>query len=292
MPPPTSRRVLFALATSAGFERAVRRVPMLEARAYRAARRYVAGVSRDDAFEAAALLDRQGMTATLDLFGEAVRDPTEAVRITDEYVELAKLTADLPEGTWLALDLSHLGLDVSADFCRGQLARILEAMPIGRWLQVGAEDSARTDATLDTVIALADESAALTMTLQANLRRSPADARRLAEVEIPIRLVKGAYVEPPSVALPWGEQTDLAFLGLAAQLAEEGATFSIATHDAALREAVLADHGERPIEMLLGVRPDDAAALVDRGLPVRIYVPFGHDWFRYWMRRLAESRGG
>jgi proline dehydrogenase len=287
-----SRRALFALATSSRLERTVRRVPALEARAAHAARRYVAGTSRDEAFEMAGLLDRRGMAATIDLFGEAVHDPAEAVRIADEYVELAKLTADLPERTWLAIDLSHIGLDVSTDLCRRQLARIVEALPIGRWLQVGAEDSARTDATLEVVMALTDESAAITMTVQANLRRSPHDARLLADAEIPVRLVKGAYVEPSSVALSWGEQTDLAFLRLAAQLAEEGAPFSIATHDAVLREAVLANHGERPVEMLLGVRSDQARTVAARGVPVRIYVPFGPDWFRYWMRRLAESRGG
>lgn len=289
MPTSPSRRALFALATSRRFERLVRGVS--RDRAERAARRYVAGTTRDDAFEVARALDSRGMAATIDLFGEAVRDPAEAARVTGEYVELAKLTADLPERTWLAVDLSHLGLDISVDFCRGQLARVVEALPIGRWLQVGAEDSARTDAALHVVSALAGESAAVAMTVQANLRRSPADVRRLADAEIPVRLVKGAYVEPPSVALPWGEPTDVAFLRLAAQLADAGATFSIATHDAVLREAILARHRGTEVEMLLGVRGDHARALVARGDGVRVYVPYGPDWFRYWMRRLAESRG-
>jgi proline dehydrogenase len=288
---PPSRRALFALASSRRFERSVRRVPVVRAQAARAARQYVAGTTRDEAFEAVRQLDGQGLAATVDLFGEAVRDRAEAVRVADEYVELAKLMADLPERTWLAIDLSHVGLDVSPDFCRGQLARVVETLPIGRWLQVGAEDSARQDATLEVVTALADESAAVTMTIQANLRRSPDDAMRLADAEIPIRLVKGAYVERPSVALPWGEPTDVAFLRLAAQLAEEGAAFSIATHDAVLREAVLANHGAHPVEMLYGVRSDHARLLAARGLDVRIYVPYGRDWFRSWMRRLAESRG-
>jgi proline dehydrogenase len=285
-----SRRALFALVTSGSLERAVRRVPPVRARAERAARRYVAGTTRDEAFEVVRRLDAEGMTASVDLFGEMVTDPAEAERAAAEYVELAKLTADLPEGTWLALDLSHLGLDVSADFCRRQLARVVEALPIGRWIQVGAEDSGRTDAALDVVTALAGESAALTMTVQANLRRSPADARRLADAEVPIRLVKGAYAEPPAVALPWGEPSDVAFLRLATQLADAGAAFSIATHDAVLREAVLARR-EVPVEMLLGVRPDHARALVARGTAVRVYVPYGPGWFRYWLRRVAESRG-
>lgn len=279
------------MVTNAPLERAVRRLPPLRARAERAARRYVAGTTRDEAFEVVRRLDGQGMTASIDLFGELVTDRAEAERTAAEYVELAKLTADLPAGTWLALDLSHLGLDIGPDFCRRQLARVVEALPIGRWIQVGAEDSSRTDATLDVVTALAGESAALTMTVQANLRRSAADAARLAEAEVPIRLVKGAYVEPPAVAYAWGEPTDVAFLRLARQLVEAGAAFSVATHDPVLREAVVALRRSLPVEMLLGVRPDDARALAARGVPVRLYVPYGPGWFRYWLRRAAESRG-
>jgi proline dehydrogenase len=286
-----SRRALFTLATEPRLERAVRSLPPLAARAERAARRYVAGTTRDEAFDLAWRLDRAGLAATLDLFGEAVADPADAARVADEYVELAKLTADLPAGTWLAVDPSHIGLDVSQDFCRRQLARIVEALPIGRWLQVGAEDARRLDGTLDVVAALAGESAAVTMTVQANLRRSADDARRLADAEIPIRLVKGAYVEPSAVALPWGEPTDVAFVRLASLMAELGATFSVATHDPVLREAVLATLGDRPVEMLLGVRSRDARDLATRGVPVRLYVPYGSGWFRYWLRRLAEARG-
>lgn len=286
-----SRRALFTLATEPRLERAIRSVPPLAAQAERAARRYVAGTSRDEAFDTAWRLHRAGLATTLDLFGEAVADPAEASRVADEYVELAKLTADLPDGTWLAVDPSHVGLDVSADFCRGQLARIVEALPMGRWLQVGAEDAGRLDATLDVVTALAGESAAVTMTVPANLRRSADDARRLTDAEVPVRLVKGAYVEPSAVALPWGDATDVAYVRLAALLADLGTPFSLATHDPVLREAVLSTLGDRPVEMLLGVRSGDAQALATRGVPVRLYVPYGTNWFRYWLRRVAESRG-
>lgn len=286
-----ARRALFSLVTSEALEHGVLRFPALSSRALRSARRYVAGTTRDEAFDVARRLSAHGLAASLDLFGEAVRDPAEAERVTSEYVELAKLTADLPEDTWLAVDLSHVGLDLGTAFCRRQVARIVEALPIGRWLQVGAEDSARTDAALDVVTALAGESAPLTMTVQANLRRSAADARRLADAEVPIRLVKGAYVEPSSVALPWGEATDLAYLRLGATLLGAGAPVSLATHDPVLREALLTTFGECRLELLYGVRTGDALALAARGLPVRLYVPYGDRWFRYWLRRLAESRG-
>jgi proline dehydrogenase len=92
-------------------------------------------------------------------------------------------------------------------------------------------------------------------------------------------------------ALPYGEPTDIAYLRLAHRLAETGAQFALATHDGVPREALLAALGPRPVEQLLGVRPAILDELVARGIPVRVYVPFGNDWFRYWMRRLAESRG-
>jgi proline dehydrogenase len=133
--------------------------------------------------------------------------------------------------------------------------------------------------------------APLTATLQANLKRTPRDADRLAEAGVPVRLVKGAYVEPTDVAHPWGEQTDLAFVRLAHQLNEADAALSIGTHDPVIREALLLALPGLRVEMLLGVRPEDAQDLIRRGHHVRIYVPYGQDWFRYWMRRVAESRG-
>lgn len=128
-------------------------------------------------------------------------------------------------------------------------------------------------------------------TLQANLRRSPADGGRLTEAGVPTRLVKGAYVEPPSVAHPWGEATDTAFIRLAHSLAGAYAELAIATHDRVICEALLLALPRLKIEMLLGVRPHDAEDPVQRGHHVRLYVPYGRDWFRYSMRRLAESRG-
>jgi proline dehydrogenase len=113
----------------------------------------------------------------------------------------------------------------------------------------------------------------------------------MAAAGVHVRLVKGAYVEPAQVALPYGEPTDLAFLRYAHWLAEHDVPFVLATHDGVLREALLLALGPRPVEHLLGVRPDVLADLVARGIPVRVYVPFGADWFRYWMRRVAESRG-
>jgi len=156
---------------------------------------------------------------------------------------------------------------------------------------VGAEQLARTDRILETVLAVARAGGAVAATLQANLKRTPADADRLAEAGVPIRLVKGAYVETPAQALPWGDATDLAFIELAYALNRAGATVSLATHDPVIREALLPALPGVTIEMLLGVRSDDLEPLAARKVPVRVYVPYGEGWFRYAMRRAAESRG-
>lgn len=128
-------------------------------------------------------------------------------------------------------------------------------------------------------------------TVQANLHRAAGDLDQLVSAGAHVRLVKGAYVEPPERALPYGEATDIAYLRLAHRLAESDVPFALATHDGVLREALLTALGPRPIEQLLGVLPDVLDDLTARRVPVRVYVPFGHDWFRYWMRRVAESRG-
>ena len=127
-------------------------------------------------------------------------------------------------------------------------------------------------------------------TVQANLLRAPADAGALTRAGVHVRLVKGAYVEPTG-AHPHGEATDIAFLRLGFRLAESGASWSIASHDGRLREALLLAHGVLPVEQLFGVRPESLDALHARGVPTRVYVPYGPNWYRYWLRRVAESRG-
>jgi proline dehydrogenase len=285
------RAVLFRLATSDRFERAVRSRRPGERRAWRSARRYVAGVAQEDATRVALELARRGVGASLDCFGEQVADPDEARAAADRYVGLARALSTLPDGAWLSVDLSHVGLDVSAAFCRSQLDRIASELPPGRLIQVGAEDSARADRVLDVLLTLARDGAPVGATLQANLRRSDRDAARLSEAGVHVRLVKGAYVEAPELARPYGDETDLAFVSLAHEIAAGGARLALATHDRVLREALLPALPDAECELLLGVRGQDAYELARRGRTVRVYVPFGDDWFRYWMRRLAESRG-
>ncbi|MGI8723597.1 MAG: proline dehydrogenase family protein [Geodermatophilaceae bacterium] len=287
------RASLFRLATSTRLERAVRATAQGERLARRAADRYVAGLSVADAWQVAAGLHQRGVGASVDQFGELVADAATADRVADDYQQLAAALPDQPEGVWLSVDLSHLGLDIAPRRCAEHLTGIAAAVPAGRRIQVGAEDYHRADAVLGCVLAAAETGLAdrLGATVQANLHRSAADLDRLVGAGVHIRLVKGAYVEPHSRALPYGEPTDIAYVRLAHRLAAAGGECALATHDGVVREALLTALGPVAVEQLLGVRPEVLDDLVTRRVPVRVYVPFGGDWFRYWMRRVAESRG-
>ncbi|MGY1665537.1 proline dehydrogenase family protein [Geodermatophilus sp. SYSU D00696] len=287
------RAVLFRLATSARFESAVRALPAGERLGWRAASRYVAGRTREEALAVTGRLLADGRGVSVDLFGEHVADVAVAQRVVEEYLSLAAALPGPPADAWLAVDLSHLALDTDPAGTADRLAAVAGTLPPGRRIQVGAEEAARTDAVLSCVLAVAGRGLAdrLGATVQANLRRSPEDADALVTAGVHVRLVKGAYVERAGVHR-YGEPTDVAYLRLGARLAERGADWSMATHDGRLREALLLLAG-RPVtvEQLLGVRPDVLDDLARRGIPTRVYVPYGSDWFRYWMRRVAESRG-
>ncbi|HTX09022.1 MAG TPA: proline dehydrogenase family protein [Solirubrobacteraceae bacterium] len=286
------RPILFKLATSERFERSVRGAPGGERVAYSLASRYVAGTTAGDALATARRLAAKAVHSSIDFFGENVTDPDEADRVADAYVALAgRLAADAPPGTYLSIDLSHIGIDEPGDGAERRLERIAGALPAGARIQVGAEQAGRVDRILDAVLAVARGGGPVAATVQANLRRSPADADKLAEAGVPIRLVKGAYVETPALAHAWGDETDIAFIDLAYALHNAGATLSLGTHDPVIREALLPALGGAVVEMLLGVRSEELEPLAARGVPVRVYVPYGDRWFRYAMRRAAESRG-
>jgi proline dehydrogenase len=265
------RRARFLLATSPTFERVAPK-----RRAWRSARRYVAGETLADALETVRRLRVAGLSASVDLFGEHTR-ADEAPRVAAAYLELCEALSAEP-GAWISLDLSHLAFDAQL------LDRVAAAVPPGRRLQVGAEEATVTDRVLDAVIGCARRGRPVEATLQANLRRSPADADRLIAEGVPVRLVKGAYVEDRATAHPWGPETDHAYAALAHRLPDA----ALATHDDALR-ATLPEHAR--CELLLGIHPEAATRLAAEGRDVRIYVPYGTGWFRYFMRRRAEASG-
>jgi proline dehydrogenase len=279
------RRTVFALATSAAFERATARVPGGRERAWRSARRYVAGEAAADAIAVARRLETVGIGSSVDLFGERT-GTADAPAVAARYTALCeRLAATTGERTWVSLDLSHIAFDAAL------LDTVARAVPPGRRLQVGAEEAAAADRVLDLVVDAARRGLPVEATLQANLRRSPADADRLAAAGVPVRLVKGAYVEATGDALPWGRPTDLAYGALARKLHIAGVDVALATHDALLRATLLAEMPGARCELLLGIDPAGARRLAAAGHDVRVYVPFGRNWFRYFMRRRAESQG-
>jgi proline dehydrogenase len=286
------RTLLLKLATSRRLERGVKALPGGEALAWRAASRYVAGRTELAALQTAEALLDAGHAVSVDLFGERVDDSATADQVADQYRSLAAAIAGLPREAWLSLDLSHLAVNVNAAAAADRLETIARALPPGRRIQIGAEDAAHTDTILGCVLDVAGRglSERLGATVQANLLRSPADARGLVDAGVHVRLVKGAYVERTG-AHPFGEPTDIAYLRLGSQLAAAGADWSMATHDGRIREGLLLAEPGVVVEQLLGVRPDVLAELHDRGVKTRVYVPYGPDWFRYWARRVAESRG-
>src|SRR3954471_1690587 len=286
------RNVLLRVAASQRWGRVVRRVPGGEPAAWRSASRYVASRSRSGALATVEMLLERGHGVSVDFFGEGVSDPALADQVLEEYLALVAALPPPPADVWLSVDLSHLALGADAAAAADRLAAIADALPVGRRLQVGAEESALTDRVRACVLAVAARGLAdrLGATVQANLVRSSDDIDALADAGVHIRLVKGAYVEATG-AHRFGEPTDIAFLRLGSLLAERGAAWSMASHDGRLREALLLAHGSVRVEQLLGVRPEALDELRDRGVPTRVYVPYGDDWFRYGARRVAESRG-
>lgn len=286
-----ARRLLFGLATNPWFESLVRSNRATEGLAYRAARRYVAGVTLGEALETVRALLATGFGVTLDLFGEGAEDEASLEAVVDGYRTAAAAVDAIDDDVYLEIVPSHLGLDLGLDVCRRHVERLVELLPSGARLEISAEEARRTPHIMDLTVALARAGAPVQATVQANLRRSPDDVERLIAAQVPIRLVKGAYLESADDAHPWGEPTDIAYVRLAHQVRTGGVKLALATHDAVIREALLEAIPDATVEMLLGVRGDDARALLERGCPVRVYACYGQSWFRYWMRRVAEARG-
>jgi proline dehydrogenase len=278
------------LATSDRLEQLVTRSPRARQAVLRRALRYVAGVDEQAARTVVADLALAGIQASVDLFGEDSDDPADADAVVERYRALAGVLAPYP-GTWLSLDCSHLALDRDPAACRARVERIAATLPSDALLQLGAEQAARADVILELALGAAAAGARVMLTVQANLRRSASDVERLVAAGVPVRLVKGAYPEEPSLAFPWGAETDRSFETLAGRLAESGLQHALATHDQALLGRLLRGRTGAHVEMLLGVLPEHAHALVAVGQHVRMYVPYGERWFRYYARRVAESIG-
>jgi proline dehydrogenase len=260
------------------------------------ARRFVPGEDLGSALEAARACDRAGMTASLDHLGENVVTREDAERARASYMEALDRIAGEKIDANISLKLTHLGLDLGEDFCAEQLRIVTRrAAALQNFVRVDMEGSAYTDRTLRLVHEVRGEAAAVGTVIQAYLYRSEEDIRGLVGIGCRIRLVKGAYREPAQIAFRRKKDVDANFVKLMKILLPSGIYHALATHDPKMVEAAIRFAAEQNItkdqfefQMLYGIRTDLQSQLVRQGYRVRVYIPFGKDWFPYFMRRLAE----
>ena len=261
--------------------------------------RFVAGEDLEAAMAAARSLGGAGIATMLDHLGENVASPQGAAEATDAYVRALKRIEEAPElDVAISVKLTQLGLDVSSRLCLENLERVLQAAARpegGTLVMVDMEASRYVDPILEAYLQVRDRYPHVGVCLQSYLRRTPGDARRIAAPGAVVRVVKGAYLEPPGVALAGRGEVRRAFARVAATLLGSGAVVHVATHDRRLIEGARRFVRVRSIsrrryefQMLYGVRRDLQAALVREGEPVRVYVPYGTQWYPYLARRLAE----
>ncbi|WP_141503647.1 proline dehydrogenase family protein [Paenibacillus luteus] len=260
------------------------------------ARRFVAGVEISSSIEAVKRLNKQGKMATLDHLGEFISAKEEAEHSaamclqTLEAIEAAGADANL------SLKLTSLGLDLDPVLCERQMEGILALAGQNRnFVRIDMEDYAHCQPALDLFYKLRGSYKNVGIVIQAYLRRSEQDVKQLGSLNSNLRLVKGAYKEPEKVAFPLKSEVDQSFVQLIHQHLLSGSYTAIATHDRAIIEETKRfvqeqniPSGQFEFQMLYGICEELQDELVREGYRVRIYVPYGEDWFGYFMRRLAE----
>jgi len=270
--------------------------------ARRTARRFVAGETRAEALAVIKQLNQQGMKATVDFLGEHVTDIDEARRNAREYQELLTEIGQHQLESGISLKLSAMGVHVDPEFCYENVRAIAStAREHGRFVRIDMEESSLVDQTLAIYRRLRDEFSNVGVVVQAYLFRSQEDVRVLiAEGIADLRLVKGAYDEPVDIA--WHDRTAirnemiaLSRMLLTPEAQAQGARLAVGSHDDFVYNAVAqyaTAHGVAPdrweVQFLYGIRRDEQRRLVQAGHRMRIYVPYGHAWYPYFMRRLAE----
>ncbi|HEX2766258.1 MAG TPA: proline dehydrogenase family protein [Candidatus Limnocylindria bacterium] len=258
--------------------------------------RFVAGTTLDQAAEAVRRLNADGASATLDVLGESVGDRASAERAAAAYVATIERIARDGLDANVSMKLTQLGLDLGVETCLAILRPVVRAgAEHGVFVRIDMEGSAYTERTLEVVHRLRADGCDVGPVIQAYLHRSPADVERLAAERVRTRICKGAYAEPPEVAIGDRDAIGDRFVELAQRLLEADAYPGIATHDPDMIRRVSAFARERGIgpdrfefQMLYGVRRDLQRQLMAEGHRVRIYVPYGTEWWPYFMRRLAE----
>lgn len=289
------RDALLRLSTRPAIGRRLERLPLCRG----VVRRFVAGETAAEALAVVERLERAGLETAVTYLGENVESPKAAAAAADVYVDLLEEARRRGLRTTPSLKLTHLGLDLGEAVALGHVQRILDRAG-GTWVWLDMEGSAYTERTLGLYRRLRRRFPNVACVLQAYLRRTEADLRRLIVGGLRVRLCKGAYREPPGVAFPRKADVDRNYARLAGMLLSReaqaaGAYPAFATHDERLIR-VIADRATEfglpadryEFQMLHGIRPDLDRALLATGARLRVLVPFGEDWYGYFVRRLAE----
>ena len=268
----------------------------------RAVRRFMPGERLEDGLEAARKMEEEGAVGSLlTLLGENVETAEEAAAVADHYLQVLERGREEGLDVEVSVKLTQLGLDRGTDEARDNLLRVVEAAgDVGSMVWIDMEDSSYVDRTLEIFRAVREDHENVGICLQAYLRRTPDDLEALLPLRPAIRMVKGAYREPPEVAYPEKREVDAAFLRITTRLlraatAGEVGRVAVGTHDPRLiREAQSRAHelGLDPrrweVEMLYGIGTGEQRRLMQGRDPLRVLISYGEAWFPWYMRRLAE----
>lgn len=280
------------LSRRRGLQRFVTRQRLTSSLAYR----FVAGDQLDDAVRVVTDVNRRGWSASLDHLGENVTEEKAARSATDDYLAAFERIAAEKLDANVSVKLTQLGLDIAPELCQEMLTRVLQrAKQLNNFVRVDMEGALYTQRTLDLVLGLHERFPNCGVVLQSYLYRTPEDVLRANKAKVRVRLVKGAYDEPATVAFAKKADVDAKYEAEMRELLLNGVYPAIATHDDRLIEATKRFAREREInpdrfefQMLYGIRRDLQDRLLREGYRVRIYVPYGTEWYPYLMRRLAE----
>jgi proline dehydrogenase len=259
-------------------------------------RRFVAGDRLEDALKALESIRDHGMTWTVDVLGESVDSREKATAAADRYIETLDALAGRGFEANVSLKLTAMGLDIDEAFCRENVGRVVaRAKEIGAFVRFDMEDHTKTEITLEFVREQNTVHSEVGAVIQSYLRRSAEDIEQLNKKQIRVRLCKGAYDEPAEFAFKTRDEVDESYKQLMEQLLLHGRYPALATHDDAIIGYTLRfveENGITPdkyeFQMLYGVRRDLQEKLVALGQTVRVYVPYGTEWYPYYMRRMAE----
>jgi len=288
------RSIFISLSKSA----ALRSFALRNRFAQRASKRFVAGLALEETAGPIGDLNAKGILVTMDFLGESVTTKPEALAAADEAIRILEFIQARGIQGNVSVKLTQLGLELGQEFCRDNVARIIaRAQALGNFVRIDMEDTPATDRTLEIFYAMLERfgPAHVGIVLQSYLYRTERDAAEVLKRGGRIRLCKGAYKEPPSLAFPKKRDVNDNYIKVTKMMLDSGIYHGIATHDEAMIRATQAHVQARGLDpkcfefqMLYGIRRDLQEELVRDGYNMRVYVPYGDQWYPYFMRRLAE----